>query len=172
MALKTAWSLAVAEARSPDSRVNDAPASPGPVPRAEATAVWCCPLSSRSRTLACAANHACASLAAAYFGARGDLLHAQARGSATVEAVAQVGIVAQEAHADESLTLIDNTGDDGYQGDYLALEKVLGPGPGTLLTAASTAATATPAGPAVEAAVTDARAWFAAQGFRCGREVT
>ncbi len=40
---------------------------------------------------------------------------AQARGSATVEAVAQVGIAVQEAHADESLTLIDNTGDDAYQ---------------------------------------------------------
>jgi hypothetical protein len=79
-----------------------------------------------------------------------------------VEAAAQVGIAAQEAHADESLTLIDNTGDDGYQADYLALEKVLGPGPGTLLTAASTAAKGTPAGPAVQAAVTDAKAWFAA----------
>jgi hypothetical protein len=101
-------------------------------------------------------------LAAAYLGARGDLIDARATGSATVEAAAQVGIAAQEAHADESLTLIDNTGDDGYQGDYLALEKVLGPGPGTLLTAASAAATATPAGPAVEAAVTDAKAWFAA----------
>jgi hypothetical protein len=101
-------------------------------------------------------------LAAAYLGARGELADARATGSATVEAAAQVGIAAQEAHADESLTLIDNTGDDGYQADYLALEKVLGPGPGTLLTAASTAAKGTPAGPAVQAAVTDAKAWFAA----------
>jgi hypothetical protein len=101
-------------------------------------------------------------LAAAYLGARGDLLDARARGSATVEAVAQVGIAAQDAHADESLTLIDNTGYDGYQADYLTQEKALGPGPGTLLTAASTAAKGTPAGPAVEAAATDARAWFAA----------
>ena len=44
-------------------------------------------------------------------------------GSATVEAVAQVGIAAQEAHADESLTLIDNTGDDDYQTDYLARQQ-------------------------------------------------
>ena len=58
-----------------------------------------------------------------------------------------MGIAAQEAHADESLTLIDNTGDDGYQADYLTQEQVLGPGPGTLLTAASTAATGTPAAP-------------------------
>ena len=101
-------------------------------------------------------------LAAAYLGARGDLMDARARGSATVEAVAQVGIAAQDAHADESLTLIDNTGDDGYQADYQAQEKVLGPGPGTLLTAAATAAAGTPAGPSVQAAVTDARAWFTA----------
>ena len=101
-------------------------------------------------------------LAAAYAGARGDLLHAQARGSATVEAVARVGIVAQQAHADESLTLIDNTGDDSYQTDYLKQQHALGPGPGTLLTAASAAADGSPAGPAVAAAVTDARAWFAA----------
>jgi hypothetical protein len=99
-------------------------------------------------------------LAAAYLGARSDLLHAQARGSATVEAVAQVGIVAQEAHDDESLTLIDNTGDDSYQADYQRLALALGPGPGTLLTAASAAARGTPASPAVTAAVSDARAWF------------
>ena len=101
-------------------------------------------------------------LAAAFLGARSDLLQAQSRGSATVEAVAQVGIAAQEAHADESLTLIDNTGDDSYQTDYGKQEHILGPGPGTLLTAASTAARGTPAAPAVAAAVSDARAWFAA----------
>lgn len=101
-------------------------------------------------------------LAAAYLGGRGDLLDAQARGSATVEAVAQVGIAAQEAHADESLTLIDNTGDDSYQEDYLTQQKTLGPGPGTLLAAAVTAAQGTPADPAVTGAVSDAKAWFAA----------
>jgi hypothetical protein len=98
----------------------------------------------------------------AYAGARSDLLDAQARGSATVEAIAQVGIAAQEAHADESLTLVDNTGDDAYQADYARQMRALGPGPGTLLTAASGAAGGTPAGPAVAAAVSDARAWFAA----------
>jgi hypothetical protein len=101
-------------------------------------------------------------LAAGYLGARGDMLRAQARGSATVEAVAQVGIVAQEAHADESLTLIDNTGDDSYQADYLKQQHALGPGPGSLLEAASAAAAGSPAAPAVAAAASDARAWFAA----------
>jgi hypothetical protein len=101
-------------------------------------------------------------LGAAYLSASSDLRHAQARGSATVEAVAQVGIVAQEAHADESLTLIDNTGQDAYQTDYVKQQHALGPGPGTLLAAASTAAQGSPAAAAVTAAVSDARAWFAA----------
>ncbi len=101
-------------------------------------------------------------LAAAYAGARGDLLDAQARGSATVEAIAQVGIAAQEAHADESLTLVDNTGDDAYQADYARQMRALGPGPGTLLTAAREAAQGSPAEPAVAAAVSDAGTWFAA----------
>lgn len=103
-------------------------------------------------------------LAAAYLGARSDLLDAQARGSATVEAVANATIAAQEAHADESLTLIDNTGDDSYQADYGAQVKALGPGNGTLLSAAAAAAAGTPAAPAVTAALGDAKAWFADHG--------
>jgi hypothetical protein len=40
-----------------------------------------------------------------------------------------------QAHADESLTLIDNSGEDSYQTDFVAEQKLLGPGPGTLLAA-------------------------------------
>jgi hypothetical protein len=101
-------------------------------------------------------------LGAAYAVARGDLLDAQARGSATVEALAQVGIASQEAHADESLTLIDNTGRDDYQIDYESKQAALGPGQGTLLAAAMAAARGTPAVPGVTAAVRDASAWYAA----------
>jgi hypothetical protein len=97
----------------------------------------------------------------AFAGARSDLLDAQARGLATVQAVAAVDIAAQEAHADEGLTLIDNSGDDTYQKDYLAKQSDLGPGNGKLLSIALTAAQGTPAAPAVTAAVSDARAWFA-----------
>ena len=50
------------------------------------------------------------------------------------------GGLALRAHADESLTLIDNSGDDSYQKDYLAQQKLLGPGPGTLLAQAQAAA--------------------------------
>jgi len=102
-------------------------------------------------------------LGVAYAGARGDLLDAQARGSATVQAVAQVSIAAQEAHADEGITLIDNMGDDTYQDDFTAKAKALaGPGPVTLLGTAQAAARGTPAAPAVAAAVRDSGTWFAA----------
>lgn len=99
-------------------------------------------------------------LAVAYTGARSDDLHARSGGLATVQAAARVGIAAQEAHADESLTLIDNMGDDNYQQDFTAQERVLGPGPGSLLTSAQQAAAGTPAAAAVSAAAGDARAWF------------
>jgi hypothetical protein len=101
-------------------------------------------------------------LAAVYTGARGDLLNAQARGSAPVEAMARADIVALQAHADESLTLIDDSGDDGYQSNYLVQQKSLGPGNGTLLTTAASAAAGSPAAGLANSAVTHARAWYAA----------
>lgn len=101
-------------------------------------------------------------LSLAFAGARGDLLDAQARGLATVQAAAQVSIAAQEAHADESLTLIDNSGDDTYQSDYVRTQQALGPAPGKLLSVAAAAARGTPAAPAVTAAVNDAQGWFGA----------
>ena len=101
-------------------------------------------------------------LAVAYTGARGDVLQARSGGLATVQAAARVGIAAQEAHADESLTLIDNMGDDSYQRDFAVQQQALGPGPGSLLATARQAAAGTPAAGAVTAAADDARAWFAA----------
>ena len=98
-------------------------------------------------------------LAAAFLGARSDLLSAQRGGSATVEAVAQASITAQEAHADESLTLIDNTGRDSYEEDYVVQAKALGPGAGTLLSAAAAAAAGTTEAPAVTAAASDETSW-------------
>jgi hypothetical protein len=89
-------------------------------------------------------------LAAAFFVGRGDLLNAQQRGSAPAEAFARAEVAALQAHADESLTLIDNTGDDSYQKDYLAQQKLLGPGPGALLAALPAQA------------ATDAQAWYRA----------
>ncbi len=100
-------------------------------------------------------------LALAVAGARSDGLQAWSGGLATVQAAARVSIAAQEAHADESLTLIDNVGDDNFQQDFTAQERALGPGSGSLLTAAQHAAAGTPAAAAVAAAAATARAWFA-----------
>lgn len=101
-------------------------------------------------------------LAGAYAVGRGDLLTAQARGSAPVEALAQADIAALQAHSDESLTLIDDTGDDSYQKAYLRQRAALGPGPGTLLTAAQTAAAGSEASGQAAAAVRHAQAWYKA----------
>jgi hypothetical protein len=81
-------------------------------------------------------------LAGAFVAGRGDLLHAQQQGSGPAQAYARAEVAALQMHADESLTLIDNSGDDAYQADYLTEQKLLGPGPGTLLasTGSSTAA--------------------------------
>jgi hypothetical protein len=99
-------------------------------------------------------------LGAAYATGRGDLLTAQTVGSAPVEALAQVSIAAQVAHSDESLTLIDNSGDDSYQQDFVAKQQLLGPGPGTYITAA--AAEGGPGAGQARQLAADARAWFLA----------
>jgi hypothetical protein len=94
-------------------------------------------------------------LAGAFAIGRAELLHAQQHGSAPAEAYARADVAALQAHADESLTLIDNSGDDSYQQDFLAQQKLLGPGPGTLLAAAEASAGNGPA-------AADAQAWYRA----------
>jgi hypothetical protein len=96
-------------------------------------------------------------LAGAFAVGRGDLLHAQQQGSAPAQAFARAEVAALQAHADESLTLIDNSGDDSYQQDFLAQQKLLGPGPGTLLGAVQASA-----GNGGGRAVTEAQAWYQA----------
>jgi hypothetical protein len=97
-------------------------------------------------------------LAGAFVAGRGDLLHAQQQGSAPAQAFARAEVAALQAHADESLTLIDNSGDDAYQQHYLAQQKHLGPGPGTLLAQVQAAGSE---GPGSDAAA-EARAWYQA----------
>ncbi len=101
-------------------------------------------------------------LAVALVVARADLLQARAQGSAPVAALAQADIAALRAHADESLTLIDAGGDDSFQADFLAVQHQLGPGPGTLLTAAVTAARGSPGASAAASAAITANAWYPA----------
>jgi hypothetical protein len=98
-------------------------------------------------------------LAGAFAVGRTELLHAQQHGSVPAEAFARADVTALQAHADESLTLIDNSGDDAYQKDFISQQKLLGPGPGTLLAAAQA-----PAGSGVSVSATeaDAQAWYRA----------
>jgi hypothetical protein len=86
---------------------------------------------------------------------------ARDQGSTPVEALARADIASLQAHADESLTLIDRAGDDSFQQDFLTVRKRLGPGAGTLLGTAAAVAQGSPGGPAAAAAVRSAPAWFA-----------
>jgi hypothetical protein len=94
--------------------------------------------------------------------ARADLLQAREHGSAPVAALAQADNAALQARADEGLTLIDGGGDDSFQADFVATAHRLGPGPGTLLTDAVTAARGSPGAGAAASAATAATAWYAA----------
>ena len=93
--------------------------------------------------------------------ARVQLLDARDHGSAPVAALAQADIAALRAHADESLTLINRSGDDPSQADFLGVEKQLGPGPGTLLSTASAAAAGSDGARPAAAAVAAAPVWYA-----------
>jgi hypothetical protein len=93
--------------------------------------------------------------------ARVQLLDARDHGSGPVQALAKADIAALQAHADESLTLINRSGDDGNQTDFLRVERQLGPGPGTLLTGAAAAAQGSPGARAAAAAAAAAPAWYA-----------
>jgi hypothetical protein len=92
---------------------------------------------------------------------------ARDHGSAPVEALAGADIATLRAHADESLTLIDRSGDvcppcDAFQQDFLSLQKQLGPGTGALLTAAGAASQGSAGASQVAAASGTAGAWYAA----------
>jgi hypothetical protein len=94
--------------------------------------------------------------------ARAHLVSASDRGSAPVEAVARADIAALQAHADESLTLIDRSGDDSFQQDFVSVERRLGPGRGSLLTDAALAAQGSPGAALAAAGLHVAPAWFTA----------
>jgi len=101
-------------------------------------------------------------LAGAFAVGRADLLHAQQQGSAPAQAFARADVAALQAHADESLTLIDNSGDDSYQQDFLAQQKLLGPGPGTLLAAIQASAVKGDGEVGGGSVAADAQAWYRA----------
>jgi hypothetical protein len=79
-----------------------------------------------------------------------------------VEALARADIAALQAHADESLTLIDDSGDDTFEQDFRVVARQLAPGHGTLLTIAVTAAHGSPGAGAATTALASAEAWRSA----------
>jgi hypothetical protein len=101
-------------------------------------------------------------LLTAFTVARTHLISARDHGSAPVEALAQADLGVLQAHADESLTLIDRGGDDSFQQDFLALQKRLGPGRDTLLTGAAAIARNSPGARQAASALIAAPRWFAA----------
>jgi hypothetical protein len=86
---------------------------------------------------------------------------ARDHGSAPVEALAKADIAALQAHADESLNLIDRGGDVSIQQNFISLQKQLGPGPRTLLTEAAATAAGSPGSAPALAATRAAPAWYA-----------
>jgi hypothetical protein len=101
-------------------------------------------------------------LAIALTVARADLLRAHDHGSTPVTALARADVAALQARADESLTLIDAQGDDTFEMDFVRVQHLLGPGPGTLLAAAVEAARGSPGIYAAQFAATNATTWYAA----------
>jgi hypothetical protein len=86
---------------------------------------------------------------------------ARDHGSAPVEALARADIASLQAHADESLTLTDRSGDDTNQENFVFQEKHLGPGPGSLLSTAETTAAGSAGGELAAAAAQSAPPWYA-----------
>jgi hypothetical protein len=97
-------------------------------------------------------------LAAAFTVASTDLQRAAGHGSVPAEALAQAAIDTQQARGYQVLNLISRSGDATFARDFQAIRARLGPGPGTLLAAASSSGTAGDQWAA--RAERDARAWY------------
>ena len=97
-------------------------------------------------------------LIGAFAVARTDLQRAVGHGSVPAEALAQAAIDTQQARGYEVLNLISRSGDATFVKDFQAVRARLGPGPGTLLAAASSSGGAGAHWAA--AAGRDVRAWY------------
>jgi hypothetical protein len=93
--------------------------------------------------------------------ARADLQRGVGNGSTPAENLAQAGIVAQQARADEILNLISRSGSTSFEQNFTVLRSEIGPGPGTLLTDATASSGAGSASRLVGVAARDAHTWYA-----------
>jgi hypothetical protein len=96
-----------------------------------------------------------------FFVARASLNAARDHGAVAAQSLVQAEITALRAHADESLTLINHSGDDVYEADFKHAEKQLGPGVGTLLSTAQATAIGSNGYGRARAAARAATAWYA-----------
>jgi hypothetical protein len=100
-------------------------------------------------------------MVAAFLVAHSDLDRGIGQGSRPAEALEQASIGVQQIRGDAVLNVISRSGDASFQQDFLATSKLVGPGPGTLLTSAAVAGDGQAAAP-VAAAEREATAWYAA----------
>jgi hypothetical protein len=117
-----------------------------------------------NRGLAAASLTAMLSLAwllGSFLTARASLITAHDHGAAAAQSLVQAEIAVLQARADESLTLINRSGDDASEADFKKAARLLGPGPGTLLSAALAAGSASPGYRQAVAAGSAAMAWYA-----------
>jgi len=103
-------------------------------------------------------------LVVAFASARSDFQQGLGHGSTPAETLAQAGIAAQQARADEVLNLISRSGSTSFQQDFTAMRARIGPGQGTLLDTAAAASPDQAAARAVAGAGRDARSWYLVAG--------
>jgi hypothetical protein len=92
---------------------------------------------------------------------RTSLVAAHDHGAAAAQPLVLAEITALRAHADESPTLINRSGDDANEADFKQAEKQLGPGTGTLLSRALATGIGSPGYGRAKAAASAATAWYA-----------
>jgi hypothetical protein len=99
-------------------------------------------------------------LLGSFLAARSSLIAASDHGTAAAKSLIQAEIAVLRARADESLTLIDRKGDDVSEADFRQASRQLGPGAGTLLSAARTAGIGSPGYGQATAAGNAATTWY------------
>jgi hypothetical protein len=100
-------------------------------------------------------------LAVAFVVARSDLQRGVGHGSTPAESLAKAAIYTQQIRADEVLNLISRSGDKPFLQDSQSVRHILGPGPGTLLTAAGQASPSGAGAQWAAQAASDEKAWYA-----------
>jgi hypothetical protein len=94
---------------------------------------------------------------------RSDLDAGISNGSQPAQELAQASIGVQQIRGDAVLNVISRSGDTSFQSDFSATSRAVGPGSGSLLSAAEAAqGNGSPAVPDVEAAEEQATTWYTA----------